>query len=69
MDKFIIAILVEFGLVYSFWSYYLVLMVYIWNKLPMSLLSNIIVYKTFYKQKPNIPYFRVWEYTAYAYIQ
>jgi len=69
MNKCIIAMLVEFTLVYSFWSHCLVLMVYIWNRLPMASLSNIIFYETFYKWKLDISYLRVWEYTTYAYIQ
>jgi len=69
MEDCIIAMLAESGLSFSFWSYCLASMVHVWNHLPTAFLPNTTPFEAFYKCKPDVSYFRVWEYTAYVHIQ
>ena len=50
MEDYIIAMLVESGLLFSFWGHCLVSMVYVWNCFPIASLPNTTLFEAFYKR-------------------
>ena len=66
MGDHITVMLAESELPFSFWGHCIVSIVHVWNRLPTASLSNTTPFEAFYT---DVFYFRVWECTAYVYIQ